>query len=103
MQHTRTAPRRWSEPSPGSAFPWPFQRADISGGETARRPRRLVARPNLRRSQLLESRCLPELFGRARNTMTTRQDILTFLRDPCAFARSAIDPSLWTEGLNGFA
>ena len=35
--------------------------------------------------------------------MTTRQDILTFLRDPNAFARSASDPSLWIEGLDGFA
>ncbi|MBJ7533299.1 AAA family ATPase [Rhodomicrobium vannielii ATCC 17100] len=35
--------------------------------------------------------------------MNTRQDILTFLRDPAAFARSAVDPLLWTEGLDGFA
>ena len=35
--------------------------------------------------------------------MTTREDILTFLRDPGAFARSATDPGLWTQGLDGFA
>ena len=35
--------------------------------------------------------------------MTTRQDILTFLREPGVFARTAADPSLWTEGLDGFA
>jgi ATP-dependent helicase YprA (DUF1998 family) len=35
--------------------------------------------------------------------MTTRQDILTFLRDPATFARSAVDQSLWTSGLDDFA
>jgi hypothetical protein len=35
--------------------------------------------------------------------MTTREDILSFLRDPVAFARSATDPALWTEGLDVFA
>ena len=35
--------------------------------------------------------------------MTTREDILTFLRDPGAFARLASNPSLWTDGLDRFA
>lgn len=35
--------------------------------------------------------------------MTTRQDILAFLRNPSTFARSAADPSLWTDGLDSFA
>jgi hypothetical protein len=35
--------------------------------------------------------------------MTTREDILTFLRDPGTFARLASDPSLWTDGLDRFA
>jgi len=35
--------------------------------------------------------------------MSTREDILSFLRDPAEFARTAADPLLWTEGLDGFA
>lgn len=35
--------------------------------------------------------------------MTTRDDILSFLRDPAAFAATAADRALWTEGLDGFA
>lgn len=35
--------------------------------------------------------------------MTTRDDILSFLRDPAAFAATAADRDLWTEGLDGFA
>ena len=35
--------------------------------------------------------------------MTTRDDILSFLRDPAEFARSAADPALWIQGLDGFA
>lgn len=35
--------------------------------------------------------------------MTTHDDILNFLRDPAAFAASAADRDLWTEGLDGFA
>ncbi|WP_342657223.1 AAA domain-containing protein [Sphingomonas sp. NY01] len=35
--------------------------------------------------------------------MTTRDDILSFLRDPQAFAATAIDHDLWIEGLTDFA
>lgn len=35
--------------------------------------------------------------------MTTRDDILSFLRDPAAFAATAADRDLWVEGLDGFA
>ena len=35
--------------------------------------------------------------------MTTRDDILSFLRSPTEFARTATDPDLWVEGLDGFA
>lgn len=35
--------------------------------------------------------------------MTTREDILTFLRDPVKFAETATDPDLWTRGLEDFA
>ncbi|SFJ97572.1 DEAD/DEAH box helicase [Sphingomonas sp. NFR04] len=35
--------------------------------------------------------------------MTTRDDVLSFLRDPQAFAATAVDRDLWIEGLAGFA
>lgn len=35
--------------------------------------------------------------------MTTRDDILSFLRDPATFAATAADRDVWTEGLDGFA
>ena len=35
--------------------------------------------------------------------MTTRDDILSFLRSPTEFAKTATDPELWVEGLDDFA
>jgi hypothetical protein len=35
--------------------------------------------------------------------MTTRDDILSFLRDPASFAGTATDRDLWIEALDGFA
>ncbi|WP_174503340.1 AAA domain-containing protein [Acidiphilium sp. C61] len=35
--------------------------------------------------------------------MTTRDDILSFLRSPTRFAATATDRDLWVEGLDGFA
>ncbi|MFS2108096.1 AAA domain-containing protein [Sphingomonas sp. Sphisp140] len=35
--------------------------------------------------------------------MTTRDDVLAFLRDPRAFAATASEPELWTDGLVNFA
>lgn len=35
--------------------------------------------------------------------MSTRDDILAFLRDPASFARTATDPDLWIKGLEEFA
>lgn len=35
--------------------------------------------------------------------MTTRDDIMSFLRDPQDFAETATDRDLWIEGLDGFA
>ena len=35
--------------------------------------------------------------------MTTRDDILSFLRDPAEFSATAADRDIWIEGLDGFA
>lgn len=35
--------------------------------------------------------------------MSTRDDILAFLRDPAAFAQTATEPDLWIKGLEDFA